>query len=96
MPLIQDDHLISVGLVLIILSSAIFSIPWGFLADRKGPAVAIIAFTIVDLSVKLYASFTKSRANYIISMILIGSTDKTMLVLFAPVMIDAFGLEVAT
>lgn len=29
-------------------------------------------------------------------MILIGGTDKTMLVLFAPILIDIFGLRVAT
>lgn len=81
---------------MIILSSAVFSVPWGFLADRKGPSVAIIVFIIVDLAVKIFASVTKSKVCYIISMILIGGTDKTMLVLFAPIIIDAFGLQVAT
>lgn len=96
MPIIEDDHLISIGLMLIICSSAAFSVPWGFLADRKGPHVAIWVFMIVDFAVKIFASVSKSKTTYVISMILIGATDKTMLVLFAPIIIDAFGLQVAT
>lgn len=96
MPILEDDHLISIGLMLIILSSAVFSIPWGFLADRKGPFFAIIAFLIIDFAAKIFACFVKDRSWYLISMILIGSTDKTMLVLFGPILIDIYGLKVAT
>lgn len=96
MPMLQDDHLISVGLMLIILSSAVFSIGWGFLADKRGPPFAIIAFIILDLGAKVFASFARSPTAFVISMILIGGTDKTMLVLFAPILIDTFGLRAAT
>lgn len=96
MPILQDDHLISVGLMLIILSSAIFSIGWGFLADKKGPPFTIVTFTIIDLAAKIFACLSRSKLNFILSMIFIGGTDKTMLILFAPILINTFGLRVAT
>lgn len=96
MSMLQDDHLISIGLMLIILSSAIFSIAWGFLADRKGATFTIIVFIFLDLAVKIFSCFARTPITFIISMILIGGTDKTMLVLFAPILIDIFGLRVAT
>lgn len=82
--------------MLIILSSAIFSVPWGYLADKKGPFVAIIAFLFIDFASKIFACFVKSKAWYLISMVLIGATDKTILVLFGPILIDIYGLEAGT
>lgn len=96
MSILQDDHLISVGLIVIILSSALFGIGWGILADKKGAPVTIIAFIIADLAVKIFACMSKSKLNFILSMILLGGTDKTMLILFAPVLIESYGLKVAT
>lgn len=96
MPILQDDHLISVGLILIILSSALFSVPWGLMADRQGPPCTIITFIIIDLTVKIFACIARSKTGFVLSMIFIGGTDKTMLVLFAPILIDSFGLRVAT
>ena len=96
MPILQDDHLISVGLILIILSSALFSVPWGLLADRQGPPCTIVTFIMIDLAVKIFACICRSKTGFVLSMIFIGGTDKTMLVLFAPILIDSFGLDVAT
>lgn len=87
MPIIEDDHLISVGLMVIILSSALCSIFWGLLADKKGPPFAIIAFCFVDLAVKIFSCVSTSKVAFITSMTLLGATDKTMLVLFAPILI---------
>lgn len=96
MPVLEDDHLISLGLMIVILSSALFSIPWGILSDRQGPFYAILLFIVLDLAVKIYAALAKSKAGFIVSMALIGATDKTMFVLFAPIMIDSFGLFVTS
>lgn len=93
---IQDDHLISVGLMVVILSSAIFSIPWGILADQKGPFYVILIFLVLDFLAKIYCSLSRSKLSFILSMVSIGSTDKTMLVIFGPIIIDCFGLKVAT
>lgn len=73
--------------MVIILSSALCSIFWGFLADKKGPPFTIIAFCIADLAVKIFSCLSTSKVSFIISMILLGATDKTMLVLFAPILI---------
>lgn len=51
---------------------------------------------MLDLAFKLYAALDKSKAGFLIGMALVGATDKTMFVLFAPIMIDAFGLKVTT
>jgi MFS family permease len=96
MPFLQDDHLISIGMIVIILSSAIFGILWGLLADKKGPPFAIILFIILDLGSKIFSSLVISRVGFIISMVLLGGTDKAMLILFAPTLIDCFGLRVAS
>jgi hypothetical protein len=96
MPFLQDDHLISVGLMINIVSSAIFSVAWGALADIKGPAITIVLYVIVDLIFKVYSSIHRTKAGFLISMILLGGTDKTMLVLFGPILINFFGLRVAT
>lgn len=93
---IQDDHLISLGLVLCVFSSAVSCIFWGSLADCKGPPLTIIVFTILDFAVKIYATLIRSRTGFIISSIALGSTDKTMLILFAPILIDCFGLKVGS
>lgn len=82
--------------MIIILSSAIFSIPWGMLADSKGPFYVIIAFLILDLLAKIFATLVTSKLGFVLAMVLLGSTDKTMLVVFAPIMIDCFGLKIAT
>lgn len=82
--------------MIIIFSSAVFSVPWGFLADKKGPYIAIIMFIIIDFAVKIFSAFVKNRIWYLISMALIGATDKTMLVIFAPILIDIYGLKIAT
>ena len=95
MPILEDDHLISLGLMALTLSSAIFSVPWGFLADKKGPFFAILVFSVLDLAVKLYATLDQSKAGFLIGMTLIGSTEKAMLIFFAPIMIDTFGLQAA-
>lgn len=96
MSILQDDHLISIGLVLNILSSAICSIFWGTLADCKGPPLTIIVFIILDFAAKIFTSIYKSRTGFIVSSILLGATDKTMLILFAPILIDCFGLRVGS
>lgn len=96
MSFLQDDHLISLGLMINIVSSAVCSIAWGALADMKGAPVTIIAFIIVDILIKIYSSIHRTRAGFIISMILLGGTDKTMLVLFGPILINFFGLKVAS
>lgn len=96
MSTLQDDHLISLGLVLSIFSSAVCSIFWGSLADFKGPPLTIIVFLIVDFAAKIYATLSRSRVGFIISSIALGSTDKTMLILFAPILIDCFGLKVGS
>jgi MFS family permease len=96
MSFLQDDHLISIGLMITIVSSAIFGLFWGHLADKKGPPFAIICFIFIDLIFKIYSSIARSRAGFIIAMILLGSTDKTMLILFGPTLIDCYGLAVAT
>jgi hypothetical protein len=74
MPILEDDHLLSIGLMLIILSSAICSVPWGILADKKGPFITIIAFLVADLSSKIFAAFVCNKIWYLISMVLIGAT----------------------
>lgn len=84
------------GLMIVILSSAIFSIPWGMLADSKGPFYVIISFLVIDLIAKIFATIVTSKSGFVLAMILLGSTDKTMLVVFAPIMIDCFGLKVST
>lgn len=79
-----------------IISSVVFSVFWGLLADKKGPPFAIICFSIFDLGFKIYSCITRSRAGFLVSMVLIGATDKTMLILFGPILIDCFGLGVAS
>jgi MFS family permease len=82
--------------MLIILSSAICSVPWGILADKKGPFVAIILFLFLDFSAKLFTSFSSNKIWYLISMVFLGSTEKTLLVIFGPILVDVYGLKVAT
>lgn len=93
---LQDDHLISLGLVLSVLSSAVCSIFWGSLSDWKGPPITIIVFIILDFAGKIFASISRSREGFIASSIFLGATDKTMLILFAPILIDCFGLRVGS
>jgi MFS family permease len=82
--------------MLIVISSAICSVPWGILADRKGPVFAVVTFLIVDFLVKIFTSFSENKVWYLISMVFLGSTEKTMLVLFGPILVDVFGLKIAT
>ena len=66
------------------------------LADCKGPFYVILAFLVFDMMAKIFATIVTSKSGFIAAMVLLGSTDKTMLVVFAPIMIDCFGLKVAT
>jgi MFS family permease len=96
MQILEDDHLLSIGLMLIILSTAICSVPWGILADKKGSVTAIICFLIVDFFSKIFAAFVSNKVWYLISMVLIGATEKTMMVIFGPILVDTYGLKIAT
>jgi hypothetical protein len=60
--------------MLIILTSAICSVPWGILADKKGPFIAIVTFLVVDFFAKLFTSFAQDKIWYLISMVFLGST----------------------
>lgn len=77
------------------LSSAIFSIPWGYLADKKGTSYTILLFIVFDVIVKLFTVLNKSKSGFLLSMAMLGSTEKTMLILFAPIMIDTLGFKIA-
>jgi hypothetical protein len=57
--MLQDDHLISVGMVIMIIASIFGGILWGILADKKSPYFAILTFIVVDLLFKIYSSLIK-------------------------------------
>lgn len=93
LPILEDDHFVSAGMTVIIAAGLIGSIYWGFMGDRFGPFVMILAYTIVDLVIKIFSCFIHSKIHFMFAMTFLGFTDKAMLTLFGPALIESFGLK---
>lgn len=89
---IQDDHFISNGLTALIVSGLIGAAIWGVLGDKLGAVKMILVYCLIDMGVKIFSSLASNKIMFMISMIFLGFTDKAILTLFGPALIEVYGL----
>ena len=93
---INDDHFISNGMTALIASGLLGSAIWGILGDKYGALKMILIYCFIDMAVKIFSSFANNKITFMLSMILLGFTDKAILTLFGPALIEVFGLNRAS
>ena len=69
---------------------------WGFLGDKFGAIKMILLYCLIDLAVKIFSSFAENKLTFMVSMILLGLTDKAVLTLFGPALIEIYGFRRAS
>ena len=60
--IVDDDHFISVALVINLVVAALGSIFWGWIGDHVKYGNMLLFLTIIDIPIKLYASFMSNKA----------------------------------
>ena len=96
MPIINNDHLISLGTILISFVGSGAALIWGFLGDRFNYGYTIFLYWFLDFLAKLYCSFIKGPISFIVGMSAIGATNYGIVIIFGPLLVDRFGLENAS
>lgn len=89
---IKDDHFISGGMTAEIAAGLVGSAIWGFCGDRWGAIKMVVLYCFVDFIIKFYSCFANNKPTFMAAMILLGFTDKAILTLFGPSLIEAYGL----
>lgn len=89
---IQDDHFISNGMTVLIATGLFGSALWGFCGDRFGAINLVMFYCFLDFAIKFYSCFIHNKITFMFAMTLLGLTDKMILTLFGPALIEAFGL----
>lgn len=92
MPIIHDDRF----LVYCSIAATTFSIfgafIWGYIGDKKDFYYTLVVFAILDLFVKFYGVFAKTKETIFLLFILIGFVDKGALTIIGPGLVKIFGI----
>ena len=92
MDYVENDHLITVGMLIMLGISSVSSVMWGFLADRVKYGHGLLIYFTLDIAIKAYCSTIDTKTGFYIAIVLLGITYLGYLVFVSPILIDRFGL----
>ena len=93
---IQDDHFLGYCVMIGTIISTGGSFIWGYLGDKRGFHESLLLFTLLDCLIKIYSCFAETKMLVLIMFVLLGITDKGMLILMGPGLVSVFGIKMAT
>ena len=91
MPIVNDDFFLVYCHIALTGISTFFAYGWGVIGDRYGFASTLLIVCSIDLLFKLYGDFAESKTSIMIMFLLLGISDKSMLTLVGPGVIEIFG-----
>ena len=96
MPIVNDDKFLAMCAIILTIS-AIFGAPFcGLLADNFGFKKTLFIICVADLFFKLFGIFSNQKWSIATMYFLLGFTDKGVMTIIGPGLINIFGLDMAT